>query len=130
MVDGKSGLANKEIPIRYFWSVFGRYFSVFPNRYRRKTWSVLFGIINWREPLFHLKICTYDTIHQTYKRESRESKVSTPGNTDQNTNRPVPVYGIPIPIPKKLPVSKRYTTLGRTYVSCTSSIDGPQPRRW
>ena len=35
----------------------------------------------------------------------------TPGNTDRNTDRPVPVYGIAIPIPKKLPVSKRYTAL-------------------
>jgi hypothetical protein len=38
----------------------------------------------------------------------------TPGNTDQNTDRPVPVYGISIPIPAKLPVSKWYTTLEKT----------------
>jgi hypothetical protein len=35
----------------------------------------------------------------------------TPRNTNQNTNQPAPVYGISIPIPAKLLVSKRYTTL-------------------
>ncbi len=35
----------------------------------------------------------------------------TPRNTHQNTNRPVPVYGISIPVLAKLPVSKRYATL-------------------
>jgi hypothetical protein len=35
----------------------------------------------------------------------------TPRNTDQNTDRPVPINGISIPIPAKLPVTNRYTTL-------------------
>jgi hypothetical protein len=34
----------------------------------------------------------------------------TPRNTDRNTDQRVPVYGISIPIPAKLPVRKWYTT--------------------
>ena len=74
----------------YRFGIFSQYLvgisQYLPNRYRRKTWLVLFGIMNWREPPFPLKICTYDTIQQTYNRErARRAHLEIPTEipTDQ-----------------------------------------------
>jgi hypothetical protein len=105
---------------------FGRYRSVFfrylPYRYRRKSRSVHFGIIFWREhflpskwgpgPLFEEKGGTgplFDTASPPFAEKRSSRQIS---NTDWNTDCPVKSDTGKIPIPKKLLVTPWYLFIG------------------
>ena len=110
----------------YRFDIFGRYLVgiswYLPNQYRRKTRSVHFGIIILVGTPFFLKRGVTAPFFRGPAPILRKkgfpakplrvpTKFFSAQNTDQNTDRPAPVYGISIPILAKLPVSKRYPTL-------------------
>jgi len=100
---------DKEIPIRYFRSVFGRYFSVFTIPIPKENSVVHFGIKKGAVPPFFLKRGAMAPFLRSstpfWKTGGRKGgKYTRKGgiNTDRNTGK--------IPIPKKLPVTPRYNS--------------------
>ncbi len=110
----------------YRFRMFGRYLVgvswYLPNWYWRKTWSVHFGIIILAGTPFFLERGVMAPFFRGPAPILRKkgfpakpwrvpAKFFCAQNTDRNTNQQVPVHGISMPIPAKMPVSKRYTTL-------------------
>ncbi len=93
-----------------------------PNRYRRKTRSVHFSIIILAGTPFFLERGVTAPFFRGPDPILRKkgfpakplrvpAKFFSAWNTNRNTDRPAPVYGISIPMLAKLPVSKWYPTL-------------------
>jgi hypothetical protein len=111
--------------IRFFWLVFGWYFLVFTKLIPEENLVGHFGIIILAgTPFFLVRGVTAPFFRGPAPILRKKgfpakplrvpAKFFSAQNTDQNTDRPAPVYGRSIPILAKLPVSKRYPTLDNT----------------